>query len=169
MRAKLPAIAVGFVLLCGIAVPASGQTRLVGTFNDWAFYSHEEPQARLCFALGTPESSEPAGARRDRVLFYVSAWPREGVRSEVSIKIGYAFRKGSEATVTIGAETFKLFTQDERAFVGDPIEELKLIEAMKKGTTMLVQGLSERGTATRDTYSLSGVSKAVQSLATGCN
>ena len=34
---------------------------------------------------------------------------------------------------------------------------------------MVVQATSERGTATKDTYSLSGLSRAIQSLTTNCN
>ena len=167
MRATFPLI---FFLFQGLlAGGAAAQTKLVATYGTWSYFAHESSQARICFALSTPQSSEPAGVRRDPTYFYISAWPRDGVRSEISVKIGYPFRKGSEVTVTIGSDSFKLFTQDERAFVSDPFEELKLIEAMKKGTVMIVQGTSERGTTTKDTYSLSGVSKAVQSLTTACN
>jgi hypothetical protein len=155
--------------LISLASSAAADTKLVGTFSSWSFYAHEEGQTRLCFAVGSPQTVEPAGARRDPAFFYISAWPRDGVRTEVSIKFGYPLRKGSEATATIGSESFKLFTADERAYVGDPFDELKLIEAMKKGSTMVVQGTSERGTTTKDTYSLSGLSKAVQSLTSNCN
>ncbi|MCL4766127.1 MAG: hypothetical protein KJZ80_07840 [Hyphomicrobiaceae bacterium] len=168
MRGIFRAAAAAAILLA-TAATALAQTKLVETFSDWAFYSHDSSPTRICFAVSAPQTSEPAGARRDRIYFYVSAWPREGVRSEVSVKIGYPFRKGSEAMITIGTEAFKLFTHEERAFVDDPIEELKLIEAMKKGATMVVQGMSERGTATKDTFSLAGVSKAVQTLTTECN
>ena len=165
MRAKYLIVA-ALILL---ANPAAADTKLVATFNSWSFYAHEEGQTPLCFAVGSPQSVEPAGARRDPAFFYISAWPRDGIRSEVSIKVGYPLRKGSEVTATIGSDIFKLFASDERAYVNDPFDELKLIEAMKKGSTMVVQATSERGTATNDTYTLSGVSRAVQSLTTNCN
>lgn len=155
--------------LFAAALPALAQPKLVETFSDWAFYSHQSPNERICFVASAPKSSDPAGGRRDSAFFYISAWPRDGVRAEPSIKAGYPFRKGSEATVTIGNESFKLFTHEERAFVADPIEELKLLDAMKKGTTMIVEGVSQRGTVTKDTFSLMGVSKAVATLAAQCN
>ena len=151
------------------AATAFAQPKLVESFNDWAFYSHQSPNERICFVASAPKSSDPAGGRRDSAFFYISAWPREGVRTELSVKAGYPFRKGSEVTVTIGNETFKLITHEERAFVNDPIEELKLLEAMKKGSTMIVEGVSQRGTVTKDTFSLLGVSKAVATLAAQCN
>ena len=150
------------------AAAAAAQTKLVDTFNDWYFYSHEGSNERVCFAASAPQSSEPAGVSRDPAYFYISAWPKEGVRTELSVKIGYPFREGSEAKVTIGNETFTMFTHEDRAFVNNPIEELKLLEAMKRGSTMVVEGVTEQGTSTRDTFSLLGVTKAVQTLTSQC-
>ena len=150
------------------AASALAQTRLVDTFNDWYFYSHEGSGERVCFAASAPQSSEPAGINREPAYFYISAWPKEGVRTELSVKIGYQFREGSEAKVTIGNETFTMFTHEDRAFVNNPIEELKLLEAMKRGSTMVVEGVTEQGATTRDTFSLMGVMKAVQNLTSRC-
>ena len=142
--------------------------KLVSTFSDWASYMHEAANAKTCFAVSQPKSQEPKGANRDAAFFYISTWPNEGVRTEISIKIGYPFKKGSEATVTVGGAAFKLFTQNDRAFVGDAAQELKLLEAMKKAPTMQVQGTSERGTATTDNYSLAGLGPALQIASEQC-
>lgn len=161
-----PATALLLSAYCG---PAAAQSaKVVNKFNDWTLYAHEAAQAKVCFSLAPPRSSEPAAARRDPVYFYVSAWPKEGVKSEVSVKIGYPFKKGTNVTVTVGTTAFKLFTKDDKAFVGDPGDELKLLDAMKKGSSMVVEGVSERGTVTKDTYSLAGLGQALQSLATAC-
>ncbi|MGD9831081.1 MAG: invasion associated locus B family protein [Hyphomicrobiaceae bacterium] len=45
---------------------------------------------------------------------------------------------------------------------------MKLIEAMKKGSRMTVKGVSEQGTGTTVSYSLIGLSQALQELASGC-
>lgn len=156
------------IFVTASAASAVAQTKLVETFNDWYFYSHDSSGERVCFAATTPQSSEPAGVSRDPAYFYISAWPKEGVRTELSVKIGYSFKEGSEAKVTVGNETFTLFTHEDRAFVNNPIEELKLLEAMKRGSTMVVEGVTEQGTTTRDTFSLMGVSKAVQTLTSQC-
>ena len=157
------------ILLALAATHAEAQAvKLVNKFNDWRVYAHESAAARICFAASQPNATEPAAARRDPVYFYVSAWPKEGVKSEVSVKIGYPFRKGSAVTVTIGTTAFNLFTDDDKAFVADANAELKLIEAMKKGDVMIVRGTSQRGTQTTDTYSLSGVTQALQTVTAGC-
>lgn len=142
--------------------------KLLSTFSDWASYQHEDARTKICFAVSQPKSQEPKGANRDPAFFYISAWPKDEVRTEISVKIGYPFKKGSEATVTVGDATFKLFTQNDRAFVGDAAQEVKLIEAMKNAPTMVVQGTSERGTATTDKYSLAGLAQALQTAAEQC-
>jgi hypothetical protein len=105
------------LLTAGVVVGAAGlaaQT-MVGRFNAWTVYVHESGQARLCFAAAAPNTTEPAGARRTPVYFYISAWPKDGVRAQPSVKIGYPFKKGSDATAMIGTAAFTLFTRDDRA------------------------------------------------------
>jgi hypothetical protein len=169
VRGSARRTALGALLLSLAAPYAYGQAvKLVNRFNDWKVYAHDSPAARICFATAQPNATEPAGARRDSIYFYVSAWPKDGVKSEISVKIGYPFRKGSAVTVTIGTTAFNLFTDDDKAFVADQNAELKLIEAMKKGDVMIVRGTSQRGTQTTDTYSLTGVSQALQAVTAGC-
>lgn len=137
--------------------------------GDWTMYAADAGGSRLCFVTAQPTDTKPDGAKRDAIHFYVSAWPKEGVKSEVSVKLGYPAKKGSAPTVSIGTQAFKLFIKDDKAFVADPTAELKLIEAMKKGGKVLVEAMSERGTATSDIYSLSGFDKALQALSTKCS
>ena len=90
------------------------------------------------------------------------------MKSEISVKIGYTLRKNSDVTLAVGSSSFKLFVNGDRAYVSDATQELKLLEAMRKGSTMTVQGTSERGTTTTDTYSLAGISQALQAITTSC-
>jgi hypothetical protein len=159
----------GASLFAATAATASAQTKLVDTFNDWHLYSHNSSSENVCFVASTPKTSEPASANRQPTYFYISAWPKDGVRTELSVKFGYPFKEGSEATITIGNDTFKLFIKGDRGFVNNPIEELKLLEAMKGGSTMVVEGVSKQGTVTKESFSLMGVTKAVQTLTSQCN
>ena len=88
------------------------------------------------------------------IFFYISRWPAENVMNEISVKMGYPFAQGAKVTATIGTAKFDLFTKDEGAFVEKPEMETKIIEAMKTGNTMKIEGKSARGTATSDVYSL---------------
>jgi invasion protein IalB len=139
-----------------------------GRHGAWIMHQSADPASKICFAATQPTAKEPAGANRAKTLFYISAWPKEGVKAEVSIKLGYRIKTDSDITVMVGNDAFTLFPKEERAYVADATEELKLIEAMKKGSKLTVQATSERGTATTDTYSLAGLSQALQALAAGC-
>jgi invasion protein IalB len=140
-----------------------------GRYGAWIMHQSADANSKICFAATQPTAKEPAAANRAKILLYISAWPKEGVKAEVSIKLGYRIKGDSDVTVTVGNDAFTLFAKEERAFVADATEELKLIEAMKKGSKLTVQATSERGTATTDTYSLAGLSQALQALAAACH
>jgi hypothetical protein len=166
LAARSIAVATGMVLASSAGMGQSVKT--IGTYSSWTSFTHGEAPGLLCFATSQPAKQEPANTKRDPAFIYVSSWPKDGVKAEISVKIGYALRKGSDVTLAIGSSNFKLFVHGDRAYVADATEELKLLEAMRKGSTMTVQGTSERGTSTTDTYSLSGISQALQAVATNC-
>ncbi|MFO7482758.1 invasion associated locus B family protein, partial [Oceanibaculum nanhaiense] len=71
-------------------------------------------------------------------------------------------------SVNIGGTTYKLFTVDDHAWAATAQEDKQLVEAMKKGSTMVIKGASSRGTETTDTYSLSGFTKAYEEIGKAC-
>lgn len=152
-----------------IAAQASAQTvDLVERYGAWSLYADAATPKQTCFVASQPQAVEPIGANRGPIFFYISAWPKDGVKTEPSVKVGYPVDSAKDMTVAIGNDTFKLFSNGERGFVSDPTEELKLIESMKKGSTAIVKATSTRGTSTTDTYSLSGITQALQKLAETC-
>ncbi|HEY7669432.1 MAG TPA: invasion associated locus B family protein [Hyphomicrobium sp.] len=155
------------------APPTGAQTgaptvELVETQGGWGLYADTATPKQVCFVAAPPQAVEPLGANRGPIYFYVSAWPKDGVKAEPSVKVGYPIAADKGITVTIGADTFKLFAKGERGFVSEPAEEQKLIEAMKSGETALVKATSARGTATTDTYALSGLGAALTKMGEVC-
>jgi invasion protein IalB len=152
-----------------LAANARAQTvDLVETQGAWGLYADNATPKQVCFLAAQPQSVEPQGANRGPIYFYVSAWPKDGVKTEPSAKVGYPIDANKDMSVTVGDDTFKLFAKGERGFVSDAAEESKLIEAMKKGTTAVVKATSTRGTDTTDTYSLSGLSASLSKMAETC-
>ena len=157
------------ILTFALATAATAQTvELVEKQGTWSLYADAATPKSVCFLAAQPLAVEPLGANRGPIFFYISAWPKEGVKAEPSVKVGYPIKPDSEMSVTVGTDTFKLFVKGERGFVQDPNEELKLVEALKKGSNAFVKAVSARGTATTDTYSLSGISAALDKLAATC-
>lgn len=141
---------------------------LIDKQDNWSLYADNATPKTVCFIAAQPQAVEPLGANRGPIFFYISAWPKDGVKTEPSIKVGYPLAADKDMTVSVGTDTFKLFAKGERGFVSDATEEQKLIETLKKGSTAIVKATSARGTATTDTYSLSGIGKALEKLATTC-
>jgi hypothetical protein len=149
--------------------PAFAQeVALLEKFNDWSAYA-ATGSPKVCFAVAKPKEISPKAVKRGPIFFYISRWPGDNVVDEISVKMGYPFSDGAKATATIGGAKFELFTKDEGAFVEKPEMETKLIEAMKSGSTMKIDGKSARGTNTSDTYSLKGLPDALARAAKECS
>ena len=91
----------------------------------------------------------------------------DNVRGEVSFEAGYTYKKNSTVKLAIGSQTFELFTSDGNAWARQG-DDVKLVKAMKAGSKMVVRGTSSRGTATKDTYSLLGFTKAINAINKAC-
>jgi len=155
-------------LIAAIGIsPAFAQTAtLLEKFKDWSAYTNTTP--KVCFAVAQPKASNPPKVKRGPIFFYISRWPADNVAGEISVKMGYPFKEGAKVTLTAGSEKFELFTKDEGAFIEKPDEESKLVEALKKGGKMKVEGTSMRGTKTSDEYSLDGAAEALERMAKEC-
>ncbi len=151
------------------AAPAQAQNaKAIAQFKDWATYVGQEGGGKVCFVVSQPKDTLPKGVNRGDIYFYVTQRPGEGVRHEVSVITGYPYRSGSETTVAIGTDTFRLYTSEDSAWLDNAAEEERLVAAMRAGARMIVKGTSSRGTDTTDTYSLLGVSAALNRAAKEC-
>lgn len=145
------------------------ETKVVKTFSAWTLYSHSGSPGDICFITSQPRETKPAEVQRERAYFYVSSWTKDGIRSQISVLLGYDLEDQAPITVTVGSRSFKLFAKNDKGFIGDATSELQLIDAMKRGNFMTVTAKTKDGTETTDTYSLIGATAAVNSLANGCS
>jgi glucose/arabinose dehydrogenase len=151
-----------------VATPASPKARLLEKIGDWSVFIFEDANGRVCFAAAAPTGMQPKTAKRMPVVFYVTTWQKDGVRNEVSVKIGYSMKAKSAATVSAGGHNFSLPADDDKAYAKDTGEEQKLLAAMNGGGTMVVKATSAKGTATTDEYSLEGAAAAMRKLQEVC-
>lgn len=158
----------GLVLGSSLGAAATG-AQLLGTHADWKIYRHGTGGESMCFAVTEASEANPAGGERQKPHVYVTAWPKAGIKAEISVLVGLALKKGTEIRVDVDGSRFELFSDGDRAYVGDADEELRLLEAMRRGKSMTVSATSETGKPTRDSYSLSGVRAAVQAITAECS
>jgi invasion protein IalB len=152
------------------AAPGGAQPSLLGQYGDWGAYAASPGGKKVCFAIAKPNASQtnPAGRPRDPAYAFVSSRPTEKVKDEVSIIFGYTFKAATEATVEIGPAKFAMYTQGDGAWIKNAADEARLVEAMRKGSDLVVKGVSGRGTQTTDTFSLKGLAQALDRAAQEC-
>ena len=153
------------------AAPAGeAQPTLLGQYGDWGAYSATPGGRKVCFSIAKPKSSQtnPAGRKRDQAYVFISDRPAENVRNEVSVIIGYPFKPSTDASAEIGADKFAMYTLNDGAWIKNVAEEARMVEAMRKGSDLTVKGVSGHGTESTDTYSLKGLSQAVDRTAQEC-
>jgi invasion protein IalB len=155
------------------ATNPAAQATLLGQYGDWGAYSASPAGRKVCFALAKPSSSadNPPNRRTaaNAVYMFVSTRPDEKVANEVSLLItGYVFKPNSEANMSIGNTTFAMYTQNDGAWVKNTADETRMVEAMRKGSDVVIKATTSKGTQTTDTFSLKGISQALDRVAQEC-
>lgn len=161
------ALCLGFSGVFSSPVQAS-EPRLIGTFGSWSAYVFLENNNKVCYMAAKPQKAEGKYSSRGDIFALITHRPAEGSKNVFSYATGYPYKDNSEATVSIGGRSFSLFTQDDMAWAPDPAQDNALAEAIKAGSSMVVKGTSTRGTLTTDTFSLSGSSKAYDTISKEC-
>ena len=171
LSVALPAIALPAVALAAPAKKSpEEQAVLLGQFGDWGAYKASPGGKTVCFALAKPSSAvtEPAGRNRDSSYLFISTRPAEKVKNEFSAIVGYPQKPGADATATIGASSYAMYTQNDGAWIKNAAEEAQLIDTMRKGSDLVIKSESARGTKTTDTYSLKGIGQALDKVSEEC-
>lgn len=152
------------------AASGGAEPQLLGQYGTWGAYSASPSGKRVCFALAKPASSKtnPPNRPRDPAYAFVSTRPAEKVVNEVSIMIGYQLKPGSESTLEVGGASYAMYTQGDGLWIKNAAEEERMVDAMRKGADVTVKGMSAKGTETTDTFSLKGLSQALDRIAQDC-
>jgi invasion protein IalB len=139
----------------------------LGHYKKWQAHSYKEGKGQVCNMWSEPTKAEGKYKKRGRIFSFITHRPKDKRIGEVSFEMGYTLKSGRDITLTVGKSKFKLFGDGTTAFTY-PQDDAKITKAMRKGATMIVSGLSSRGTKTKDTYSLSGFSKAHNAINKAC-
>jgi Invasion associated locus B (IalB) protein len=170
MKARTLFEVASIVIGASMVMPAQSATS-VGSFKQWGAYTSSEGGGKMCFVASQPTDKKYSRSisGRDPAFFMVTTIPNKNIRNEASTIIGYSFADNSKVTIAIdGGSKFTMFTDKDSAWIENPAQEAELIAAMRAGTRMVVEGTSSRGTITTDTYSLSGISAALEAMSKEC-
>jgi len=155
------------------ATNPAAQATLLGQYGDWGAYTASPGGRKVCFALAKPASSvdNPPNRRTaaNAVYMFVSTRPEEKVANEVSLLVtGYAFKPNTEASLAIGGSPFAMYTQNDGAWVKNAADESRMVDALRKGSDVVIKATTSKGTQTTDTFSLKGISQALDRVAQEC-
>lgn len=162
------------IAFCLLASPALAQDKTaapqeIGKYGAWTVYRLNNAGALSCYAVTQPAKSDPPAARRDPAYLFLTHRPKEKVRSEFSVNMGYPLKPNSAGSLDIlGAGKFTLVTNGEGAYLADGKQDAAAAAALRKGREAVVKATSKRGTATSDRYSLNGVAQALDRIDQEC-
>ena len=122
--------------------------KLLGEFRDWTAYTATESTGPVCFALSKPTEVTPSPDDFTEAWLYLTNRPSESVRNELN-------------------QNFELFTDKDAAWLLDPNQNDNLASALRAGSTVVIEGTSDKGIRITETFSLSGATAASRAIE-GC-
>lgn len=144
------------------------EPRQIGTYGDWSAYVFMEGTNKVCYMAAQPKKAEGNYSSRDPIFALITHRPAENTHNVFSYITGYAYKPGGDATVTIDGSRHVLFTQDDTAWAPDADTDSLLSLKIRSGSSMVVEGTSSRGTATKDTFGLKGSGAALDAINKEC-
>jgi len=86
----------------------------------------------------------------------------------VQVEAGYQYNLDKDIIVKIDNTSFDFYSTEDSSETAWTDNDEKVIYAMKKGLELVLIGQSNRGTVTKDTYTLKGFTSALNKLNEDC-
>ena len=161
-----------FALAAATAVMLTGSAfakpEQVATYRDWIVYKAPVGEDTICYAVTQPTNMEPSTVNHGDIFFMVSTWKSGVAHDQPSFMAGYPLREKPMPLVRIGSDKWEMFSSGREGFVEAATDEERLIRAMKRGSEMRLSAMSQRGTQTEYSFSLLGISNALERAEKAC-
>ncbi len=155
------------------AAPATstdpGPAKSLGGAGSWNAYVAQNKAGKVCYLVGEPRKTEPAGMKRAAVMAMVTHRTADDVSNVVSFDEGYPLNESDDVTVEVGRDKFPLFAKDDTAWARTSELDKTIVSTLAKEKEAIVKGTPVKGHPTVDTYSLSGFSKALALIDKACD
>lgn len=149
--------------------PAAAQPapapRKLEQFQAWTAATHIEAGQKICYAFAYASRAEGVPNRPlTNVLLTVTHRPQG--RDAVVLRSGYAYQRGAEVKLTVGATEFNFFTNGTDAHGRD---NTGTVRAFRAGREVVAHGPgpNNRGAA-NDTFPLAGFAQAHEAISREC-
>ncbi len=164
--AALPVVAAMVCATAGGSLAAG--VKATESHKAWSVHVMKEKGGKVCYVHSLPVKSSGKYTSRGETYIQVTHRSQPKSVNEISITAGYAYRKGENVDVAIDKKNFSMFTDGDTAWSQNADDDKALVAAMRAGTTMIVKGVSSRGTETTDRYSLAGFTAAYNAIGKAC-
>jgi hypothetical protein len=148
---------------------AQSAPKLTGTHGDWSVYTKGSGGEQICYVLSGAKSESPSNVNHGDIYFMVSNWKNGAASEQPSFMAGYSLKTTRAPKAQVGSTGVNMFAADNEAFISEDSDERRLVAKMRAGSTMTVSAVSARGTQTRYTFSLKGVTAALRQAKSACN
>ena len=146
-----------------------GPARSLGGAGSWNAYVAQNKAGKVCYLVGEPQKTEPAGMKRAAVMAMVTHRTADNVSNVVSFDEGYPLNEDDDVIVEIGRDKFPLFAKDDTAWARTSELDRTIVSTLAKEKEAIVKGTPVKGRPTVDTYSLTGFSKALALIDKACD
>lgn len=146
---------------------ASAEPSAVGRFKDWAVFTEEKGGDLLCYAATEANSKAPSSVKHGDVWYYVTTWKSGLARNQPSFRVTYDLKADRAPKTAVGRSSWQMFTAGREAFAEDA-DDPRIVDALKKGSSLTVTAQSARGTNVTYRFSLSGSADAIAKAEEAC-
>jgi hypothetical protein len=146
-----------------------GPAKSLGSAGSWTAYLAQNRAGKVCYLVGQPEKSEPAGMKRGAVMAMVTDRTQDNVSNVVSFDEGYPLNEDDDVIVELGRDKFPLFAKDDTAWARSADLDRSIVAALTREKQVVVKATPKKGHPTTDTYSLTGFAKALALIDKACD
>ena len=165
-----------------MAFAQNQSTNRVSSNTAWSVFVEKDPKE--CWSVSAPKDSvntrggRVVAVKRGDILLMVFYRPDAKVKAQLTFTGGYPFAEGSTVSLTVGDSQFDLSTKNvidpkskENIGWAWPVieDDAKIVAALKRGAQAVLTARSSRGTQTKDTFSLSGFTAAIEDAGKRCS
>ncbi len=136
----------------------------------WQVRTSSRDAKKAFYMTSLPESQSGNFKKRGQTFISITSRPDQKSFNVFSLTAGYDYKEESSVKISVFTEDkkklkdFELFTQNNMAWAADDKMDQELVQAMKQGEILVVEGISQKGTISTDTYSLKGFTSAYKEL-----
>ena len=159
---------IGLAVTAALAAPlASASPTAIGRYKDWSVFTDTTNGETICYAATQATDKAPRAADHGDVWFYVTNWKSGRARNQPSLKVGFDLREDLAPKASIGRSSWAMFGIGREAFADDS-DDSRIVSALKKGSELRVEAVSQRNTQVAYHFSLSGSAAAIDKASAIC-